>query len=43
MSWEFALFLSWLTVAFSYIPDAGVPAPHLGFVSVKGSQSFLIG
>jgi hypothetical protein len=32
----------WLTVA-PYIPDAVVPAPHLGFVQVKGSQSFLIG
>jgi hypothetical protein len=33
----------WLTVAPSYIPDAIVPVPHLGFVQVKGSQSFLIG
>jgi hypothetical protein len=32
----------WLTVA-SYIRDAVVPAPHLGFVQVRGSQSFLIG
>jgi hypothetical protein len=33
----------WLTVASPYIPDAVIPAPHLGFVQVKGSQSFLIG
>jgi hypothetical protein len=33
----------WLTVAPPYIPDAVVPAPHLGLVQVKGSQSFLIG
>jgi hypothetical protein len=33
----------WLTVAPPYIPDAVVHAPHLGFVQVKGSQSFLIG
>jgi hypothetical protein len=33
----------WLTVAPPYIPDAIVPAPHLGFVQVKGSQSFRIG
>jgi hypothetical protein len=33
----------WLTVAPPYIPDAVVPAPHLGFVQVKGSQSFPIG
>jgi hypothetical protein len=33
----------WLTVAPPCIPDAVVPAPHLGFVQVKGSQSFLIG
>jgi hypothetical protein len=26
----------WLTVAPSYIPDAIVPAPHLGFVQIKG-------
>jgi hypothetical protein len=32
----------WPTVAPPYIPDAVVPAPHLGFVQVKGSQSFLI-
>jgi hypothetical protein len=32
-----------LTVAPPYIPDAVVPVPHLGFVQVKGSQSFLIG
>jgi hypothetical protein len=31
----------WPTEA-SYIPDTGVPAPHLGFAQVKGSQSFLI-
>jgi hypothetical protein len=30
-------------VALPYILDAVVPAPHLGFVQVKGSQSFLIG
>jgi hypothetical protein len=29
----------WLTVSPPYIPDAVVPAPHLGFVQVKGSQS----
>jgi hypothetical protein len=29
----------WLTVAPPYIPDAVVPALHLGFVQVKGSQS----
>jgi hypothetical protein len=33
----------WLTVAPSYIPDTVVPAPYLGFVQVKGSQSFQIG
>jgi hypothetical protein len=32
----------WLTGAPPYIPDAVVPAPHLGFVQVKGSQSFPI-
>jgi hypothetical protein len=26
-----------------YIPDTVVPASHLGFVQVKGSQSFSIG
>jgi hypothetical protein len=30
----------WLTVAPPYIPDTVVPAPHLGFVQVKGSQFF---
>jgi hypothetical protein len=34
---------NWLTVASPYIPDAVVPAPHLGFVQAKGSQSPLIG
>jgi hypothetical protein len=33
----------WLTVDPPYIPDAVVPAPHLGFVQVKGSQFFPIG
>jgi hypothetical protein len=33
----------WLTVGPPYICDAVVPAPHLGFVQVKGSQSFPIG
>jgi hypothetical protein len=33
----------WWTVASPYIPDAVIPAPHLGFVQVKGSQSFLTG
>jgi hypothetical protein len=33
----------WLTVAPPYIPDAVIPAPHLGFVQVKVSQSPLIG
>jgi hypothetical protein len=33
----------WLTVAPPYIPDKVVPVPYLGFVQVKGSQSFLIG
>jgi hypothetical protein len=33
----------WPTVAPPYIPDAVVAALHLGFVQVKGSQSFLIG
>jgi hypothetical protein len=33
----------WLTMAPPYIPDAVVPAPHLGFVQVKGSQSFPMG
>jgi hypothetical protein len=33
----------WLTVAPPYIPDAVMPAPHLGFVLVQGSQSSLIG
>jgi hypothetical protein len=33
----------WLTVAPPYIPDTVVPAPHLAFVQVKGSQSPLIG
>jgi hypothetical protein len=32
----------WSTVASPYIPDAVVPAPYLGFVQVKGSQSFSI-
>jgi hypothetical protein len=27
----------WLTVAPPYIPEAVLPAPHLGFVQVKGS------
>jgi hypothetical protein len=30
----------WLTVGPPYFPDAVVPAPHLGFVQVRGSQSF---
>jgi hypothetical protein len=30
-------------VAPAYIADAVIPAPHLGFVQVKGSQSFPIG
>jgi hypothetical protein len=30
----------WLTVASPHIPDSVVPAPHLGFVQVRGSQSF---
>jgi hypothetical protein len=34
--------IKWLTVAPPYIPDAVVPAPHLGFVQVNGSQSFSI-
>jgi hypothetical protein len=29
----------WLTVASPYIPDTVVPAPHLGFVQVRGSRS----
>jgi hypothetical protein len=33
----------WLTVAPPYIPDAVIPAPHLGFVQVKCTQSFPIG
>jgi extradiol dioxygenase family protein len=33
----------WSTVAFAYVPDTVVPAPHLGFVQVKDSQSFSIG
>jgi hypothetical protein len=33
----------WLTVAPPYIPDAVIPAPHLGFVQVKASQSFPTG
>jgi hypothetical protein len=33
----------WLTVAPPYIPDAVVPAPHLAFVQVKGSQSPSVG
>jgi hypothetical protein len=33
----------WPTVASPYIPDAVVPAPYLGFVQVKGSQSLPIG
>jgi hypothetical protein len=33
----------WLTVAPLYIPDAIIPARHLGFVQIKGSQSPLIG
>jgi hypothetical protein len=33
----------WLAVAPPYIPAAVVPAPHLGFVQIKGSQSPLIG
>jgi hypothetical protein len=31
-----------LTVAPPCIPDTVVPAPHLGFVQVKSSQSFPI-
>jgi hypothetical protein len=34
--------IQWLTMALPYIPDAVVPASHLGFAQVKGSQSFLI-
>jgi hypothetical protein len=33
----------WLTVAPPYVPNTVVPAPHLGFVQVKGSQSPSIG
>jgi hypothetical protein len=33
----------WLTVAPPYISDTVVPAPHLGFVQVRDSQSFPIG
>jgi hypothetical protein len=33
----------WLTMAPPHIPDAVVPAPHLVFVQVKGSQPFSIG
>jgi hypothetical protein len=33
----------WPTVSSPYIPDAVVPDPYLGFVQVKGSQSFLTG
>jgi hypothetical protein len=33
----------WPTVAPPYVPVAVAPAPHLGFVQVKGSQSFSIG
>jgi hypothetical protein len=33
----------WLTGVSPYIPDALVPAPHLGFVQLKGLQSFSIG
>jgi hypothetical protein len=33
----------WLTVAPPYIPDTVIPAPHLGFAQVKGSQSPSIG
>jgi hypothetical protein len=33
----------WLTVAPPYIPATVVPAPHLGFVQVKSSQSPSIG
>jgi hypothetical protein len=29
----------WLRMTPPYIPDMVVPAPHLGFVQVKGSQS----
>jgi hypothetical protein len=32
----------WLTGALAYIPDAVIPASHLVFVLVKGSQSPLI-
>jgi hypothetical protein len=30
----------WLTVAPPRVPDPVVPAPHLGFVQVRGSQAF---
>jgi hypothetical protein len=33
----------WSTVTSPYIPDTVVPAPYLGFVQVRGSQSLLIG
>jgi hypothetical protein len=33
----------WLTVASPCVPDTVLLAPYLGFVQVKGSQSFLIG
>jgi hypothetical protein len=33
----------WLTVAPPYIADTVVPAPHLGCVQFKGSQSLPIG
>jgi hypothetical protein len=33
----------WPTMDPPYIPDAVVPAHHLGFVQVKGSQSPSIG
>jgi hypothetical protein len=33
----------WPIVAPPSIPDAVVPAPHLGFVQGKGLQSFSIG
>jgi hypothetical protein len=37
------LLSKWVTVAPPYIPDSVVPAPHLGFVWVRGSQSPSLG
>jgi hypothetical protein len=41
-TYSLQLITKWLTVASPYIPDAVPPAPYLGFVQVKCSQSLSI-